>query len=307
MFKVSITTFLFFLFLLLPQNASAHLGGGPPFMKIDGKYSQTNPNNQGSSTMTMSWDTPPAAYLVNKPITFDLDVPVLLQATTVPPEYAKDIKIRWSIATGDNFEKKEDKYEYGTSYTRTFTKPGSYLVITEAKLPADSDYILLNTVQVDILPNSSYSLPVISITIGTHNDDPKQHVLLVSDSLVDPSTKIKKYLWDFSDDHLHEGTSIDQQFDRVDKMGVQTIFHRVVDENGFIADIGFQAEKINDKLHFESLTSGTKLPITIVPYDEASRRAGQTGPSKLSPVFIALVVGALLLLGCAWWVVFKRK
>ena len=126
MVKLSVTTLLLFLFFFLPATASAHLGNGPPFMQVNGKYSQTNPYNQGSSTITMSWDSAPETYVVNKPITFAVDIPVLMAATTVPLSYAKDIQIRWTVAIGDNFEKKETKFETGQSFTRTFTKPGSY-------------------------------------------------------------------------------------------------------------------------------------------------------------------------------------
>src|SRR3954467_836058 len=99
MLKVIITSFALVLFFFLPVTASAHLGNGPPFMKVNGKYSQTNPYNQGSSTLTMSWDSAPETYLVNKPITFAIDVPVLMTATTVPVSFAKNIQVRWSVAT----------------------------------------------------------------------------------------------------------------------------------------------------------------------------------------------------------------
>lgn len=309
MFRSVLATLALFLFFFLPATASAHFGNGPPFMKINGTYSQTNPYNQGSATLIMSWDSAPATYLVNKPVTFEIDLPVLMAATTVPQAYMKDIKLRWSVATGDNFENKDTNYAEGATFTKTFTKPGSYLVIVEAKLPADTEYILINTVQTDILPTSSYKPPAPSAYVGTAFNDPGKNILLVSDSLTDPSTKVKKYMWDFGDGQLREGATIDRKFQRVNDMGTETIFHRVIDENGFMADLGFVASKVGDQLRFEPFASGKPLPVVVVTREEAAEKAGKPEGFKLSlGQFIASAVGVLFLAGLAWvWVLKKEK
>jgi hypothetical protein len=308
MLKVIITSFALVLFFFLPVTASAHLGNGPPFMKVDGVYTQTNPYNQGSSTLTMSWDAAPKHYLINKPVTFLIDVPVLMSATTLPISFAKEIKIRWTVATGDNFEKKENTSASGNAYTRTFTKPGSYLIIVEAKLPADSDYILINTIQVDVLPNAAYHTPAPSAYVGTQNDDPGKNVLFVSDTLNDPSTKIKRYIWDFGENQLHDGPSIDRKLDRANSMGTETIFHRVIDGNGFVADVGFVADKVGDKLQFDPFAPGKPLPIVVVTREEAAKHENNAGGMKMNvPEFVGVVVGVLVLAGMSWMLVFKKK
>jgi hypothetical protein len=305
--------FLFFvtaLFLLFNNISStdAHLGNGPPFMKVNGVYSQTNPYNQGSSKLTMSWDTAPQKYLINKPITFTIDVPTLMSVTTIPLSFMKDVQFRWTVATGDNFEKKENKSTAGAAFTRTFTKPGSYLVIAEAKLPADTDYILINTIQVDVLPTADYKLPHASAYVGTHDNDPGSNVLLVSNSISDPSTKIQKYVWDLGDERLKTGATLDTKLERADTMGTETIFHRVIDGNGFIADVGFVVDKVGDKLRFDPYAPGKPLPVSVVSYDEAREHSSGSGGWNISlPQFTGVAVGVLLVAGVSWWVLFRRR
>lgn len=294
-------------FFLLPKAVHAHLGGGPPFLRIDGKFANTNTLNQGASVMQIGWDVPPERYLVNTPVNFEVDLPVLMAATTVPQEYVKDIKVRWSFATGDNFEKKDTAYEEGAKITKTFSKPGSYLVIIEAKLPADSDYIVVDTVQVDILPDKNYQLPSPYVYIGTQFDDPKKHVLMVSDSSADSSTSLKAFLWDMGDGNMQNGKSMNRRLEKAEATGVQPIFHRIVDANGFVADIGFVAESMDDKLRFIPFNSNSKLAVTVGTYQEASKRAG-TGVNKLSvPAFIGVSLGVILAIGAGWWFALRNR
>lgn len=290
----------------MPPVAQAHLGGGPPFLKINGKDAQTNSLNQGASVMTIPWDNPPETYHINQPITFEIDVSELMKATTVPPEYANDIKIRWSVATGDNFEIKGESYDEGSRITKTIADGGSYLIIIEAKLPADSDFILINTVQINVLPSTEYELPFASVFIGTQFDDVKKNVLLVSDASTDPSANVKKQLWDFGDGILQEGESITRKFEDVETMGTEQVFHRVVDEQGFIADVGFMAENQNGKLQFLPFDNEKNLSVTVGTYQDAAVRAGRAQNKLSVPAFLGVGSGIIVLIGIGWWLFLKK-
>lgn len=303
--RILIVFIIIFFFVNAPITAFAHLGGGPPFLKVNGKDADTNPLNQGASTFTIPWDLPPENYLLSMPVTFVIDVAELMKATTVPADLAKDIRFRWSIGTGDNFENKQNESSTINSLTKTFNKPGSYLVIIEAKLPKDSDFILIDTVQVNIVPEQSYQLPYASVFLGTQFDDVKKNVFLLSDSGSDASTTIEKYLWDFGEGKLEEGISVQRRFEKAETLGIEQIFHRVIDANGFIADIGFIAENRNDKIQFAPFNNEKNLLVTVGTYEEAAERAGKT-ESKLSmPQFIGVAFGVIFALGAIMWLVIK--
>lgn len=307
-FLLNLFFVLVFLFVV-PLNTHAHLGGGPPFLKVNGKDAQTNPYNQGTtSAFTISWDTPPDVYLVNKPITFEINVLELMKATTISPDQANLIKIRWSVATGDDFETKDGKYVEGSKITKTFSKPGSYLVVIEAKLPNDSEYILINTVQIDVKPSVDYQLPFVTTYIGTQNDDPNKNVLLVSDATTDPTVKIKKYIWDFGDGKPRFESSVNRRFERVASVGVETVFHRVIDENGFVSDVGFYSQKVGNSIRFVPFTGNQNTPFVVGTYEEAQEKAKMPGKITLSmPAFIGLTFAVLFIVGGGWWLYLKKQ
>jgi hypothetical protein len=173
-------------------------------------------------------------------------------------------------------------------------------------LPADSEYILIDTVQVDILPSENYSLPFAYIYIGTQNDDPKKNVLFISDSTFDKSTRGKKYLWDFGDNALHEGRTINRKLEKVDNVGVESIFHRVVDQNGFIADAGFVAEKSGEKLQFTSFSNAKISPISVGTYQQAAEKSGKAQNKLSIPQFLIAALAVFGVIGCIGWWLFKK-
>jgi hypothetical protein len=308
MYKILISLVLLICgFIVLQPAAEAHLGGGPPFLKINDKNVTTNPYNQGASVFTIPWDVSPENYLVNKPITFAIDVEELLKATTAPSEVANEIKIRWSVAHGDNFTSKESTYDEGNAITKTFTSAGSYLIIVEAKLPAGADFAIIDTVQVNILPHEVYKLPVASVYVGTQLEDLKKDVLLVSNSSPYTSGSIQKYLWDFGEGNMQEGRSITRWFEKADTIGVEQVFHRVIDENGFVADIAFVAENKSDKLQFTSFNGKKNALLTIGTYEQAAHRAGKTDNKLTMLQFIVVGFGTLVVLGGILWVFIQSQ
>ncbi len=291
-----------FLFLVAPVQA--HMGGGPPFLKINDTYAQTNPYYQGQLTLTIPQDNAPKSYLVGRPIQLAIDVNALTKQTTIPPEFARKLTFRWYVATGDNFDVVSKEYKYESAVTYTFPKPQSYLIIIEAKAPSDTDYITLDTVQLNVLPASSYKLPDVSVVVGTQHADPQKSVLLVSQTRFDQSVTSEKYLWDFNDGKLSHGLRVERTFDAINDYGIGMIYHRVIDDKGFIADIGFTAEKVQGRLAFAPFGNMTTIPLKVVSYDEAQIIA-QTKPNDshknagmyliiffiiLSPIVTALVI-----------------
>lgn len=284
---------IFFSVLLFanPSRVAAHAGGGPPFLKINGEYAKTNPYFQGTTTINIPQDNAPDTYLVGKPINFVIEVDVLLKQTTIPPADKEKISFRWSFTHGENFESGDKKYLYGEHITRTFTESRSYLLTLEAKSPVDKDYMVIDTVQIDILPSQSYQRPAISLFVGAE----KTKVLFLSQATFDQSVKFPKYVWDFSDGQLYPEMSITKDFSNLDTYAIGMIFNRVIDDKGFIADVGFSVYKSQDTLKFSPFSGMKEIPVNYVTYDQA---VGFTEQSKkknsvLPYVIIVLVVGGV--------------
>src|SRR5438270_161899 len=120
--------FAFFFSLINVQYASAHVGGGPPFLQVDAEYAVTNPYFLGSEQIDVPQDTITHHYLVNQPINFAVDTSKLL----VPPDIAAASTFRWTFGT-------DSKKRLGPKQKYTFHKQGSYLITMEVKAPGQSD------------------------------------------------------------------------------------------------------------------------------------------------------------------------
>lgn len=156
-FLISLLIVLFILFISSGKS-NAH-GAGPSFLKINGKYSQTNPYyRSGALSLDVSQDISLDKYLVNNQINFEIDTSQLLFSSN----NIDKIEFRW------NFIRDNKNYKYGKYITYTYSKIGSYIVNIEAKIPGES-FIVINTVQINILPFLTYALPKSTITIGSNN------------------------------------------------------------------------------------------------------------------------------------------
>ncbi len=265
---------LCFLFICPPVNA--HLGGGPPFVQIDGKYAQSNPVYQGESIVHLPQDLSPDTYVVNSPIVLSVDIPALTRQTTIPAAMAKDLTFRWSYALGENFEKRDPHYQQGSKTSYSFTKPGSYLIILEGKSPLDASYLTLDTVQIDVVPHDSYLLPKPAMFIGTDSNNPTKPVVFVSKATVDSSTRLKSVLWDFGDIRLSSGKQATHTFSDLDQYGIASVINRVIDQNGIIADVAVKVENVDSVLSLKPLATSSADLITIGKSSDVPKEKNMT-------------------------------
>lgn len=298
-FFVLLTVFLF-----LSKPVAAHIGGGPPILKINNTYAATNPYfQQEVITLTVSQDVAPEVYLVGKPIRMAIDVPELLKQTTFPPD--TEIIFRWSVTKGTNFEDVEKTYEYGDQVSFTFQKVGSYLVFIEAK-NADDEFIIIDTVQLNVVPSLSYRMPSVAVFIGKDKTIEKP-MLFVSQTTSDKSSKITKSLWDFGDNKLLEGTSVERQFDPMTPYNTRMVFHRVIDSQGLSTDVGFAAENFQGDIRFVAFTANKKFPVIVGSYDQANQLTGTTMLVKNLLFLLAGIVGLACIIKLFYEIVRRGK
>lgn len=297
-------------YFLLAPPVLAHLGGGPPFLRVDGIFAKTNPYYQGTVTLNIPLDMAQKPQLINVPVVFSVDIPSLQKQTFMPPDFFHNVKFRWSYASGDNFDQASGVYQYGNRTTYIFSHPQSYLVTLEAKSPMDQGFVVVDNVQVNVIPSVGYVLPHVALFIGTHNLNPLQPVRLVSQSIFDPTVTSAHYLWDFGEKKLEAGKSIDHTFQKdIATLGVSYIYHRVVDDNGLITDIGLQVENTNGKLNFHPFGNMSNIPVRYGTYQDAivseKNNTAKLRVKKTSFPF-AILVGFLIFIFLSFFLRFIR-
>ncbi len=294
--KLCLALIFLFLFFLLPQSVSAH-GSGPPFLKINNKFAQSNPYYQGGAVaLSVAQDLPPETYLVNSPIHFVIDKSQLLFS----PEIVNEVTFRWS------FQERDTAYKYGDTIDYTYAKMGSYLVRIEAKIPGES-YVLIDTVQINVLPNKTYTLPTSELTVGS-NLKTKEPLVVVSKGQADPSTKITASVWDVGEgtDKLKAGSTLCFS---VGSNYFTEVYHRVTDSNGFYTDTGFSLTSIDDKLQVNPAGYGVRPPIVRKYEDIVSFKDRFFGPCGSIPPVLCIIGGVMGLgiIGVFSFMVFSKR
>src|SRR5258708_37297090 len=113
MVKHLVTSFLAcFLFLAFPLVSFAHVGGGPPFVKVNDKYSPNDYYYQGPSAITVPQDLAPETYLPNKQVTFTVDINKLVNQLSITTEFINTLTFRWSVYQGQNLDQQLGGYQY---------------------------------------------------------------------------------------------------------------------------------------------------------------------------------------------------
>src|SRR5476651_2725006 len=136
------------LFLSTPKIVSAHIAGQPPYFKVNDKYANLYPVPLTSlNDFDLPQDLPPENYLINVPISFEIDTTQL----PVPPEIVKISKFYWDFDDGTNGT--------GLKNTHTYKKIGSYII----KIKVDDGTVpepqLLESVIINVLPDLNYQIP----------------------------------------------------------------------------------------------------------------------------------------------------
>jgi hypothetical protein len=274
--------------LLSPQPALAH-GSGPPFLLINGKYAQTNPLFLGipDFRLTISQDDPPEKYLVNQPIAFEVDKSKLL----APAEIIEQSTFRWS------FEKDSTDYETGTRLSHTYDKIGSYLVSIEVKAPESPQYVVINTVQINVVPYLDYQLPSAAIQVVGSDFKSGVPINFVSKVEKDPDSRIDSYLWFFDEENYKTEEKTSFTYNQRDY--VHFVFLEVRDKNGFLAHDGVQVNE----------TQGSIVVLSLRNYGTPVAQAQEAAALIRSNVLPYLVgsAGAAVLILIAATLVFRRK
>jgi len=218
-------------------SASAHLSG-PPYVKVNSVYAQTNPIMTYTIPVAMTLGSDLAtssAYIVNQPITFEIDEnffpnPYINGAKKVIPQY------RWSL--GDGSQKLE-----GRIVTHTYRKSGTYVIDLEAKYPGEvEEFANVNQIQINILPYDGYTLPVAVVSVnGRVVSDPTKDIIEIRGNRTvtfDASKSagdIVSYTWDFSDEQKGSGKNIKHTYKYSDYFPMFPVL-RVTDKNGISSD-----------------------------------------------------------------------
>jgi hypothetical protein len=308
--SISLLILCLFFMLLNPGQTEAHIGGGPPFLKANGKYVPANQYYQGDTLLNVAQDLPIDNFIVKQPIKFEIDLDQMQKQTTIPPEQVQQLEFRWSWADGNTFQNQDKNYASGSTYTRTFSQPGTSLLITEARAPGDDQWILIDTTQVNVVPNSSYITPQVTIHVGTQDNNAQKAVILYSDAKVDKSSAKNIYLWDFNDGKTYHGSSVTRTFADVNKYGIATIYNRIIDGNGIMTDVGFTAENAENTLHFAPFGNMKSMPVKLETYSDVSaltkQNTGNAAPTKNIILLSAAGVFIIIFIVIAWLLLGKK-
>lgn len=241
----------FLILPFIPQSVDAHAGGGPPFLLINGKYAQANKLYAGGANITISMDDAPEKYLVGQPIQFKVDAEKLL----VPKDVIEKSTFRWS------WEEGSQAYDYGLEVSHTYPQQGSYLMSLMVKGPEEADFLILDTIQMDILPRSGYRTPTAAIHIVGKSYKTGKPVDFTSKTTTDPSTSVKAYEWHFgAEPPVREA---DTSYTYKDAYLFDYIFLKVADGNGFYVWDAIQVSADNGEIEFFSLQSNSPNVPTV--------------------------------------------
>lgn len=275
---IGLILFLFPLPLVQP-SASAHLFGQPPFFKVNGKYANLYPVPLTSLyDFDLPQDLPPDNYLINKPISFELDKTRL----PAPAEVIAKTRFVWDFGDQSRGE--------GLTNTHAYSRIGSYILKIYADDSTTPKPQLLESVLMNILPDPSYQLPKARILInGRESKDPLTDI--ISANLKDrfsldgskstTGNRITSYFWDFGDQQSAQGPR--QTHSYSPSLSQVFVILRIKDQNGFIADNYVEIQN----------SSGGSQPAS------SSAKPISKAPSKQNndlPLVAAGVIGLILVL-----------
>ncbi len=246
-----------FIYLILPKHVLAHIGGGPPFLKVNGVFAQTNPYYFNDDTINIPQDVnPQGSFVVNQPVDLFIDTTQL----QVPPEIAAASTFRW------NFDAGSTKYEYGTHLTHQYAQPKSHIISLWVKAPGETEFLLIDTIQADILPNNEYKLPQTDISVATTKRNIAYPILFKGNATVDKSAKLATVFWGFGDGTKSTAKIVSHQYKNTVDFYTYPVIFRAVDSNGFIKDTGMIIEADKGHIKFIDATgNASKIPVTDAP------------------------------------------
>lgn len=300
--KIKILVLLILLFTCLyhiPQTlnpVSAHSVGQPPFLKINGQYANLYPVPLSSLyNFDLPQDLAPENYLLNQPINFELDTTKL----PAPPDIVLKTKFDWDFTAGIHAQ--------GIKNTHTFTKIGSYIIKIYADDGTTPKPQLLESVLLNILPNTNYELPQAKILInGKISSDPLTDILEADfanplqfdGSKSSPANSITEFFWDFGDQNSSLGVNQTHSFPK--DLSQIFVVLRVKDYNGFLADNFVEVQN-----SIRQLADQNQMPST--PSGQTSSQKPQVKKPNQLPFTLASIVAISILLFMARQFVLVRR
>jgi PKD domain len=230
-----------YLSIVFPSSVFAHGAGLPPVVSVNGQLVNQNAVGQVNylSGIWVPEDKAPSTYVLNSPITFELDLETLGVLT---PD-AQNSAISWDFGDGSALE--------GVKVTKTYTKIGSFAVnvYIGAKGVPNDQKSMIQSVLLHSVPSPDYVLPeavislngkkIVQSSIGIPFDiDLRDEITLDASKSLKGTTNISSYFWD-----LDQGisTPITSSSVSTNIAYTQPKYYaapllRVTDENGFISD-----------------------------------------------------------------------
>ncbi len=268
---------------------SAHTGSGPPFLLVNGQYAQTNPFYMGvpDFKLLISQDVSPAKYLVNQPIQFSIDGPKL----QVPQDVLSHSTFRWSFENGST------DYKFGLTQPYTYSKVGSHLLSVWVKGPQETEYTLIDTVKVDVVPNMHYQLPQTKITVSGNKLQLHQPLSFYNNTTTDKSAKVQSYLWYLDNNSYTTQANPVYTYNQGDFLNY--VFLQVTDSNGFLVDAAITVDGTGQDLAFANLDPNDQTAV-VVSKDTKAKSA-----FAFSPIY--LEIGAIIIIMAAMTIGLFRK
>ncbi len=234
--------------LAFSEKVSAH-GSGPPYVKVNMLYAQTNPLTTYTTPTKFRVGADlasPSAFLVNKQIIFEIDEQFFpnpyrfaanpLGGIAVPSKEQITPEFQWDFDDGSQLVS-------GGKVTHIYTKPGTYIVNILVKFPGKTqEYSGVNSVQLNVVPTEDYILPEAIIRVDqTVIANPTRDVQEISPgkqirfSGESSRGQIVKYLWDFADGSEYSDKEVSKRFKYDDYFPIFPVL-RVLDQNGIASD-----------------------------------------------------------------------
>lgn len=231
-----------------PNRVSAH-GSGPPYVKVNSLYAQTNPLTTYTTPTKFRVGADlasPSAFLIHKPITFEIDETFFpnpykfaanpLGGIAVPSKEDIRPEFQWDFDDGTQLAT-------GNKVVHIYTKPGTYIVNILVKFPGKTeDFAGVNSVQLNVVPEDGYVLPeavlqVDQVTIYNPARDVQEIIPGKQIQFSGESSRgqIAGYLWDFADGSEHKEKNVTKRFTYDDYFPLFPVL-RVTDQNGIVND-----------------------------------------------------------------------
>ncbi|MBW3538224.1 PKD domain-containing protein [Candidatus Parcubacteria bacterium] len=256
--------------LALPPSALAHTQQGPPYLRVNGDYVETNPLADLAPGQ-IPHGRAPGRYLAGEPIEFSIDLNVIRNQS----------EFRWRWQEGGT------EYQTGTKVTHTYAQAGSYTVILQAQNESISDrFVDYDTVQVDVVPKTGYVTPSARVVVEAAKKGSGYEVSFKASPAHDPATSITEYRWLFGDGFDATGQTVSHTYQE----GSVQVFPvlSVKDGHGLSAHTGFELSFTDDKV------VARELPFSPGTVEQVGSGSGGSAFWRL--LWPALGVAALLTL-----------